>query len=92
MFYLVRPPLLLRKLYPGGIWSIRTKKKEIYFTFDDGPNAISTAYILDALKKYDAKATFFCIGKNVVEHIELYKRIIDDGHAVGNHTYDHLNG
>lgn len=64
----------------------------IYLTFDDGPHETATPFVLDELKKYNAKATFFCIGKNVVAHPEIYKRIIDEEHAVGNHTYNHLNG
>ncbi len=92
MFYLVKTPWLLKKLYSESIWDIKTKEKNLYLTFDDGPHPLATPYVLEQLKKYNAKATFFCIGKNVKEHFELYKRIIDDGHKPGNHTYNHLNG
>jgi peptidoglycan/xylan/chitin deacetylase (PgdA/CDA1 family) len=92
MFYLVKTPWLLKKMYPDCIWDIKTVEKIIYLTFDDGPQPAATTFVLDELKKYNAKATFFCIGKNVEENFELYKKIIDEGHAVGNHTYNHLNG
>jgi peptidoglycan/xylan/chitin deacetylase (PgdA/CDA1 family) len=69
-----------------------TKEKVLYLTFDDGPVEIATPFVLDELKKYNAKATFFCIGKNVVENKNLYERILSEGHAVGNHTNKHLNG
>lgn len=67
-------------------------KKIIYLTFDDGPHPVATPFILDELKKYNAKATFFCIGKNVAEQHDLYRRILMEGHRVGNHTHRHLNG
>ena len=67
-------------------------EKKIYLTFDDGPHPDATTFVLDELKKYGAKATFFCIGENVLKHPGLYKRIEEEGHAVGNHTQHHLNG
>ena len=92
MFYLVKTPWLLKKFYPECTWDIKTKDKILYLTFDDGPHPEATPFVLEELKRYNAKATFFCIGKNVEEYFDIYKRIIEDGHAVGNHTYDHLNG
>lgn len=92
MFYFSKTPWVLKKLYPECIWEIRTKEKILYLTFDDGPHPEATPFVLDQLKKYNAKATFFCIGKNVQEYFDIYKRMIDDGHKPGNHTYDHLNG
>lgn len=92
MFYLVKTPWWLKKIYASCIWQINTTQKNIYLSFDDGPHPIATPFVLDELKKYNAKATFFCIGKNVVLYPEIYKRIIAEGHAVGNHTYHHLNG
>ena len=92
MFYLVKTPWLLKKIYPECIWKINTIEKVIYLTFDDGPQPRATPFVLDELKKYNAKATFFCIGKNVEENFELYQKIIEEGHAVGNHSYNHLNG
>ncbi len=92
MFYLVKTPSLLKKLYPECIWNMETKKNEIYLTFDDGPHPQVTQFVLDELKKFNAKATFFCIGKNVKEHFDIYKQIISEGHRPGNHTFNHLNG
>lgn len=71
---------------------IPNKNKEIYLTFDDGPEPGITEYILSVLKKYNAKATFFCVGENVEKYPDLIKLIIADGHALGNHSYSHLNG
>lgn len=67
-------------------------EKKIYLTFDDGPHPVATPFALEQLKKYNAKATFFCIGKNVEEYPFLYEEILDAGHVTGNHTYNHLNG
>ena len=92
MFYLVKTPSLLKKLYPECIWNMETKENEIYLTFDDGPHPQVTQFVLDELKKYNAEATFFCIGKNVKEHFDIYKQIISEGHRPGNHTFNHLNG
>lgn len=64
----------------------------MYLTFDDGPHPTVTSFVLDELKKHNANATFFCIGKNVITYPEIYKRILDEGHIVGNHTHNHLNG
>ena len=79
---------LLRSL----IWSIKTPGKEIFLTFDDGPIPIITPWVVDELKKYNAKATFFCVGDNVKKHPEIYQLLLDNGHRVGNHTMNHLNG
>ena len=93
MFYPVKTPWLFSKiLYPGYLWSIPGKEKIIYLTFDDGPHPKITEQVLDVLKQFDAKATFFCIGKNVLAFPSTYQRIIEDGHGVGNHTQDHQNG
>ncbi len=92
MFYLVKTPWWLKKLYPGCIWDIKTNKKNLYLTFDDGPVPLTTPFVLEQLKRYNAKATFFCIGKNVEDHFDLYNQMIEEGHKPGNHTYDHLNG
>lgn len=87
-----RPPNWLRKLYYSLQWKVNGSSKNLYLTFDDGPTPEITNWVLDELKKVNAKATFFCIGRNVERHPEIYRRIIDEGHAVGNHTYSHLNG
>ncbi|UPT65916.1 MAG: polysaccharide deacetylase family protein [Sphingobacteriales bacterium JAD_PAG50586_3] len=91
--YTITPPTWLKLLYGRGfLWAVNSTDKEIYLTFDDGPQPGVTDWVLDILKEYNAKATFFCIGQNVVNHPALYQRIIADGHAIGNHTYNHLNG
>lgn len=82
----------MKKIYSSYVWSVDTKEKIIYLSFDDGPHPVATPFVLDELKKYNAKATFFCIGKNVVAEPAIYKRILEEGHGVGNHTYNHFNG
>src|SRR5678816_2509078 len=86
-YYFVKTPLLLKKTYPSYLWSINTKEKTLYLTFDDGPHPKITPFVLGQLKRYNAVATFFCIGKNVVSFPGVYKQIQDEGHTVGNHTY-----
>lgn len=90
--YFVKTPWWLKKIYSSYIWRVDTKEKNIYLTFDDGPHPVATPFVLDQLKKHNAKASFFCIGKNVLDHPQLYKRIVEERHAVGNHTHNHLNG
>lgn len=90
--YLVRPPYLLKKLYPNAIWRMNAAQKKIYLTFDDGPVPDITPWVLDVLKKDNIKATFFCVGENVVKYPELFQRIIDEKHQIGNHTFNHVNG
>jgi peptidoglycan/xylan/chitin deacetylase (PgdA/CDA1 family) len=90
--YVVKTPKILKKTYPKCVWDIPSVEKNIYLTFDDGPTAGITGWVLDELKKFQAKATFFCIGKNVVEQPELFARISTEGHTIGNHTFSHLNG
>lgn len=87
-----QPPNWVRKIYFSLQWKVKSKAKNLYLTFDDGPTPEITTWILNELKQVNAKATFFCIGRNVERHPELYKKIIAEGHAVGNHTYSHLNG
>lgn len=89
-------PKWLKRFYPDAIWDFSVspdpKSKIIYLTFDDGPNPTTTAWLLDLLDEYDAKATFFCIGKNVADHPALYQQLLAKNHSVGNHSYSHLNG
>jgi peptidoglycan/xylan/chitin deacetylase (PgdA/CDA1 family) len=87
-----KPPIWIRKLYWSLHWSMSSKSKSLYLTFDDGPTPDVTQWVLDELDKFNAKATFFCIGRNVERHPEIYKEIIERGHALGNHTYSHLKG
>jgi len=88
----VTVPIFVKKTFPNVVWGFPAKSKSIYLTFDDGPTPEITVWTLSILKQYDAKATFFCIGKNVKEHPEIFHKIIIDGHAIGNHTYNHLKG
>jgi peptidoglycan/xylan/chitin deacetylase (PgdA/CDA1 family) len=93
MFYLVKTPWVVKKfIYPRYVWDMRGGQKKIYLSFDDGPHPSVTPFVLEQLRKYNAKATFFCIGKNVLENTDIYKSILDEGHSVGNHTHNHLNG
>ena len=85
-------PKLARVLYPGGLWEVDTNSKTLFLTFDDGPEPSSTPFILNTLKEFDAKATFFCIGEHAVAHPELFQRLMDEGHAVGNHGFKHHKG
>jgi peptidoglycan/xylan/chitin deacetylase (PgdA/CDA1 family) len=82
----------IKWLYPAAIWYRRGKGKSLYLTFDDGPTPFITEKILDILDQYNAKATFFCLGRNVERHREIYHTILKKGHSVGNHTYSHLKG
>jgi len=91
MFYAVRIPSWFSKLNGSLVWKIPTKEKILYLSFDDGPHVTATPFVLDELKKYNAKATFFCLGKNVQSHPEIYQRILNEGHSTGNHTFNHLN-
>jgi peptidoglycan-N-acetylglucosamine deacetylase len=92
MFYFVKTPSIIKKLYPNCLWDVKTSEHILYLTFDDGPTPQVTPFVLEVLTKYNAKATFFCIGKNIKEHFEIYKQIISEGHKPGNHTFNHLNG
>jgi peptidoglycan/xylan/chitin deacetylase (PgdA/CDA1 family) len=90
--YLVKTPSLLKPFAKDLLWHVETTSKELYLTFDDGPTPQVTEKALELLKRYHANATFFCLGKNVEEHPSIYQRVLDDGHAVGNHSYDHPDG
>ena len=74
------------------LWRVRTPEKEVYLTFDDGPEPTVTPWVLDTLAQHGAKATFFCLGRNVESHPQLFQRLRDEGHALGHHTWDHPNG
>jgi len=86
-----RAPLIAKMLFPSGIWKGK-ETDSIYLTFDDGPNPDVTPWVLDLLKQFDIKATFFLVGRNVQEYPELLDRIISEGHQIGNHTMNHECG
>ena len=92
MFYIAKTPTWVQKLFTGSIWKMPQAKKTIYLTFDDGPHPVVTPFVLNELEKWNAKATFFCIGKNVVDNPLIFNQIKKAEHAIGNHTYDHLDG
>ena len=90
--YFFKTPGLLELLYPQALWHGDRDKKKIYLTFDDGPVPGVTDYILDVLSELDVKATFFCVGENIKKNPEVFKRIVQEKHGIGNHTFNHLNG
>lgn len=87
-----KTPALAQSLFPKLVWRKETERKSIFLTFDDGPIPEATPWVLDTLKSYNAKATFFCVGHNVEKHPGIFQRLVKEGHSVGNHTYHHLNG
>ena len=92
MSFWVKTNYVIKRIFPNYVWDIPNRENKIYLTFDDGPTPEITEWTLEQLKKYDAKATFFCIGNNIEKHPDIFQKIIDDNHAVGNHTFNHLKG
>jgi peptidoglycan/xylan/chitin deacetylase (PgdA/CDA1 family) len=92
LYYTVTPPAWLPKLCSNWYWRLPARQKELFLTFDDGPDPDITPWVLDQLKVHQAKATFFCIGKKAERYPQLLERIQQEGHAIGNHTYRHLSG
>lgn len=90
--YLVHTPPYVQALFPSLTWKMPAGRKEIFLTFDDGPIPEVTPWVLETLKKYNARATFFCVGDNVRKYPEIYNQVIKGGHSVGNHTLNHLSG
>jgi len=88
----VKIPTIIQRLFPKYIWEKAFSNKTLYLTFDDGPTPEITEWTLNTLKQFNAKATFFCIGDNVRKHPEILKKINTEGHSIGNHTFNHLNG
>lgn len=91
-FYWVKTHWIVKKLLPKYVWSLPTDSKIVYLTFDDGPTPGITEWVLEQLAHFDAKATFFCIGNNIVNHRDIFERTVAAGHAIGNHTFNHMNG
>jgi peptidoglycan-N-acetylglucosamine deacetylase len=92
MFYLVNIPKFISWFTPNLVWHKKTNEKIVYLTFDDGPHPTITKFVLDTLQEYNAKATFFCIGNNVDKYPNTLNDILEQGHAIGNHTYNHVKG
>lgn len=90
--FIEQPPNILRALYPGALWRMNPDEKAVYLTFDDGPIPEITPWVLDLLDKYNIKATFFLVGDNVRKHPEEFQMLLDRGHRVGNHTFNHIRG
>ena len=91
-FYWVKTHWLIKKIFSGHIWNFSKDQKIVYLTFDDGPTAEITTWTLEILKSYNAKATFFCIGENIEKNPNLFRQILSEGHSIGNHTHNHMNG
>lgn len=90
--YFHKTPLWLQNVYSGLTWSMDSKDKTIYLTFDDGPIPEITSFVLKQLAQYQAMATFFCVGHNIEKYPQQFNEIIEAGHTFGNHTYNHLIG
>jgi peptidoglycan/xylan/chitin deacetylase (PgdA/CDA1 family) len=87
-----RTPFFLPWFYPSLTWRIPTTEKIIYLTFDDGPVPGATEFVLGNLAEFNAKATFFCIGDNIRKHPDIFQKVVEAGHTIGNHTFNHLKG
>ena len=92
MIKLIKTPSFIRYIFPSLIWNKLKSRKTIYLTFDDGPHSDLSNFILDELKKYQAKATFFYLGRQVEKYPKIFERCVNENHQIGNHTYSHLNG
>ncbi len=91
-FYWIKTNALIKKILSNYVWEIPNTANKIYLTFDDGPTPEITEWVLEELKKYNAKATFFCIGNNIEKYPDVFEKVINEGHSIGNHTFNHLNG
>lgn len=91
-FYWIKTNRLIKRVFSNQIWDLPNSEKKIYLTFDDGPTPEVTEWVLSVLKHYDAKATFFCIGDNIRKHSEIFSKVLSEGHTIGNHTFNHLQG
>ncbi|MFT5436897.1 MAG: peptidoglycan/xylan/chitin deacetylase (PgdA/CDA1 family) [Ulvibacter sp.] len=87
-----KTPKLVQRMFPKRVWTFPKETNAVFLTFDDGPIPNITPWVIQELKKYDAKATFFCIGENIKKHPDIFKTLISEGHSTGNHTNNHLNG
>ncbi len=92
MSFWVKTNRLIKWVFPNYVWDIPNNEKKVFLTFDDGPTPEITEWVLLQLKLYNAKATFFCIGNNIEKYPEIFRKTIEQGHAIGNHTFNHLKG
>lgn len=90
--FIEQPPQLLRYLYPSAIWRMDKDERAVYLTFDDGPIPRVTPWVLDILDKYGIKATFFMVGDNIRKHPDEFRMVVERGHRIGNHTFNHIRG
>lgn len=90
--FIAKPPKVVTKILHNFVWRIPTTDKTLFLTFDDGPVPETTSWVLKTLENYNAKATFFCVGNNILKYPNLHHSIINNGHIVGNHTFDHVQG
>ncbi len=89
---MIKVPLFARKFFPSALWKVDSGSKDVYLTFDDGPTPEVTSKVIDLLNQHNAKATFFCLGSKVEQFPEEYKNLLENGHQVGNHSYNHYLG
>jgi peptidoglycan/xylan/chitin deacetylase (PgdA/CDA1 family) len=92
MSFWIKTNRFVKLLFPKYIWSIPNDKKRVFLTFDDGPTPEITEWVLAQLEDYNAKGTFFCIGNNIEKYPKIFLKTVANGHAIGNHTFNHLNG
>lgn len=89
--WIIQPPTFVRRLFANSLWRLPQGRRRVCLTFDDGPVPEQTPWVLELLKRHNIRATFFCVGENVTKHPELFARLKQNGHVVGNHTYNHLS-
>jgi peptidoglycan-N-acetylglucosamine deacetylase len=92
IMFIHKTNFLMRAMYPDFLWRVKTDERVIYLTFDDGPIPDITEFVLEELNKYQAKASFFCIGGNIEKYLDIFQQVVNQGHTVGNHTFNHLKG
>ena len=92
IFFWIKTPQIIKRLFINQVWDIPNKENKIYLTFDDGPTPEITEWVLRILKENNIKATFFCIGNNIEKHPEIFNKVVNDGHGIGNHTFNHKKG